>query len=109
VAWKSEAPQSESNPEAQDAAYINATQQYLLAVTQGYETDEGSRTQYKKHLNSARLLMLARAALSEFYWEIEVNCQDARKWLDEFRSEIISDVEKTKLQRLFRSQPLFCR
>jgi hypothetical protein len=109
VPWKSETPQSESNMDAKDAAYINATQQYILAVTDAYEDDEATRTIYKERLIAAQPLLLARAMLSEFYWGVEDNCRDARKWLDEFRSEMISDIEKTKLRRLLQSQPLFCR
>jgi hypothetical protein len=107
--WKIEVPQSESSPNAQHANNINATQQFILAFTEGYKEDAASRELYKERLTSAQTLMLARAALSEFYWEVEGSCRDARKWLDEFRSEITSNVEKVKLRRLLRSQPLFCR
>ena len=87
---------------------IGALAQYLLAVEQGY-AETGTRTSYAKHLRGAERLLLARAALSEFYWGVLNDCRAARIWNDAFRSGIISEIERQKLRRLLRPPPLICR
>ncbi|HJR79078.1 MAG TPA: hypothetical protein VJ821_03330, partial [Anaerolineales bacterium] len=108
AAWKDEAPRSEPDLKAKDADYINATEQYILAFRQGSD-EEATRNEYKNRLLAAQSLLLARAALSEFYWNVEENCTESRTWLEEFRSGIVSNIEKEKLRRLLQAQPLFCR
>ncbi|HET9908274.1 MAG TPA: toll/interleukin-1 receptor domain-containing protein [Anaerolineales bacterium] len=105
--WKDEAPQSESDLQSKDATYINATEQYILALRE--RMNKGPTLQYRNHLISAQPLMLARAALSDFYWKVDENCAEARVSRDEFRSSIYSGIEKWSLERLLQSQPFFCR
>ena len=108
AAWKDEPPQSESDVQAKNAVYVNATKQYILAFSE--RSDNGATPdKFKNHLISAQPLMLARADLSEFYSEVEENCAAARTVRDEFRSSIYSSIEKWKLERLLKDQPLFCR
>ena len=108
VEWKNLSPQAESDLSQKDAGDIHAIKQYMLALDQEV-IDEATRTLYKNRLIAAQPLMLARAALSEFYWRAEDNCRDARTWRENFRSGIISDIERRKLRTLLQEQPLFCR
>jgi hypothetical protein len=110
--WIDQTLQSESDLSRKDAAEINAIEQYILArdqqIQQGIR-NEGDRTLYKQRLRAAQPLLLSRAALSEFLWEAEDNCKDARTWREDFRSGIVSDIERGQLRKLLQAQPLFCR
>jgi hypothetical protein len=105
--WKQLAPLSESDPQAQDAPYINATGQFILAQLNSDYGNAAEREVYVNHLSAARLLMLARAALSELYGGGD-NCLEARAWRDTYKDGIVSPLEKEKLQTLLQSQRLVC-
>jgi hypothetical protein len=106
--WRNQPLQEEPDPGQKDATQINAVRQYMLALDQEVK-NENDGTLYKERLISARSLLLARAALSEFYWGAEDNCLAARTWRDDYRSGIISNIERRKLRSLLQAQPLFCR
>jgi hypothetical protein len=107
AAWKDETPRSEPDLQASDAAYINAAEQYILAFREGFD-DPAARESYKERMISAQALLLARADLSVYYWNVEENCTEARTWRQSFRTGIISNIEKEKLRRLLQAQPFFC-
>jgi hypothetical protein len=108
TAWLQEEPIYEDNLKMPEARQINAAAHYILAYRLGPDNKE-TRDEYKSHLLSARELLLARALLSEFQWEVEGKCAGAREMREEFREGIVSGVEKRKLRSLRQSQPLFCR
>lgn len=108
VGWKDQPLQYVSDLNAKDAKLTNAIASFISAARIGSDTLE-TRSDYTHDLISAQALMRARAKLSEYYWGVDINCTAARAKRDEFRSGIISNLEKKELQRLLQTQPLFCR
>lgn len=108
AAWKQGEPLFNDDPIASEAGLTNAAAHFILAYLLGPDERE-TRDEYKGHLTSARELMLARALLSEFLWEVELKCVEARDMREQFKAGIFSRVEMRKLQSLLQSQPLTCR
>jgi hypothetical protein len=108
IGWKDQPLHYVTDLNAKDAELTNAIASFISAARIGPD-DITTRSDYINDLISAQTLMLGRADLSEYHWGVEENCGDARAKRDEFRSGIISSVEKRRLQKLLQTQPLFCR
>ena len=107
-AWQQEEPVFEEDPDAPETNLTNAAAHFILAYRLGPDERE-TRDEYKEHLTSAGELRLARALLSEFLWEVEIKCVEAREMREQFKAGIFSRVEMRKLQSLLQRQPLSCR
>jgi hypothetical protein len=108
AAWQQAEPLLEDDPNALEADLTNAAVHFILAYRLGPDERE-TRDEYKEHLTSAGELLLARALLSEFLWEVEIKCVEAREMREQFKAGIFSRVEMRKLQSLLQRQPLSCK